>query len=200
MENNLRTWMQRPRNKKRLYVIIVLLIGVWIAYRFVEIGNERRLQVFNPARFSADAGIPVDVMNIKKTTDVLRIPLTVKHNRAIASNGLITMLKSGQRVGTGKIEYVSNKLNLETGMYDVRTRGVSDGLNYVEYKTTGYFVPSYIINANSVYVFDNGIARTRDVVVAYSDADTSVITRGLHDGDMLILSRVLDGQKIQIKK
>ncbi|MFQ6739416.1 MAG: hypothetical protein ACLRFJ_01990, partial [Alphaproteobacteria bacterium] len=104
---------------------------------------------------------------------------------------------AGQSVSTGKIISVSSKIDLDTGMYVIKTRGVSDGLQYAEYRRNGYFVPVYAVHDNQVFVFENGVATPHKVVVAREDANRMLITQGLNDGDRVILSNVSVGDKVQ---
>lgn len=195
----LKVWANRPRNKKRIYLGLVLLIALWFVYRFVMVGIENRRFVFNPSRAAAESGLLIDVQDAKKTTGTLREPLTVKNNRALVSGARVGLLKPGQKIGNGTIASVSNNIDLDTGMHRVTTRGVTDGLNYAEYQISGYFVPSYAIKQDTVYIVKDGTAVARPVRVAGADAETSVITSGLSDGDIIILSNVNDGAKVQIK-
>lgn len=197
---SIKAWAKRPRTKKRIYLSLAILVALWVVYRFVMVGVQNRLYVFNPIRMATDTGFVVDVINMQETNGVLKEPLTVKNNRALVSNARAHLIRAGQKVGSGVITHVSSNIDLDTGMHTVRTRGVSDGLNYVEIPMRGYFVPSYAVDNNTVLVVSDGVARTQSVTVARSDADTSVITDGLSDGDILILSNVSDGDKVQIKK
>lgn len=197
--SELKIWANRPRNKKRIYVGLVLLIALWFVYRFVMVGIENRRFVFNPSRAATESGLLIEVQDAKKTTGTLQEPLTVKNNRALVSGARVGLLKPGQKIGSGTIASVSNNIDLDTGMHRVTTRGVADGLNYAEYQISGYFVPSYAVKQNTVYVVKDGIAVARPVRVAGSDADTAVITSGLSDGDVIILSNVSDGTKVKIK-
>lgn len=193
-------WVRRPRNKKRIYAALVVMVVLWVIGRFAMIAVENRMVVFNPARAAAATGTPVQVMTAHQTTDMLHEPLTVKNNRAMVSGTRVGLLHAGQKIGDGVIVSVASGIDLDTGLHAVRTRGVADGLNYAQYSATGFFIPSYAITNNVVYVADGDTAVARNVHIARSDADTSVITSGLNDGDIVILSRVVDGQKIQIQK
>lgn len=195
-----KAWSARPRTKKRIYLALVVLIALWFVYRFVMVGMQNRIYVFNPARQAADTGQVVEVIQVQKTDGFLKEPLTVKNNRAMVSGARVHLLHAGQRVGDGVIVSVSQNIDLDTGMHAVRTRGVADGLNYVECPISGYFIPSYAVEGNIVFVADGDIAAARMVAVARSDAETTVISDGLSDGDAVILSSVSDGAKIQIKK
>lgn len=196
----IRAWMQRPRTKKRLYLVLVVLLAMWVVYRFVAIGVQYRMQVFNPARAAAAHGVPVEVLEMKRAPGVVREPLTVKGNRALVSGARAHMLRAGQKVGDGEIVSVGVGIDLDTGMHVVRTRGVKDGLQFAEFKADGYFVPAYAVAGGVVYVVRDGAAAPQNVTVARSDADTAYITDGLRDGDIVILSRVSAGDKVKIKK
>ncbi|MCM1293945.1 MAG: hypothetical protein NC311_00070 [Muribaculaceae bacterium] len=196
---DLKVWAHRPRNKKRIYLAMLALLVLWFVYRFVMVGIENRRYVFNPSRVASESGLVIETLDAKKTTGILREPLSVKNNRALVSGGRVSLLKPGQKIGNGTIVSVSSNIDLDTGMHRVTTRGVSDGLNYAEYQITGYFVPSYAIKQDTVYVMENGVAVARNVHVANSDAEQSVITSGLQDGDVIILSNVADGIKVKVK-
>ncbi len=196
----LKVWSKRPRNKKRIYAVLVLIVVLWVIGRFAMVAVENRLFVFNPARAAADSGLIVEVMEAKNMSGVLTEPVTVKGNRAMVSGGRVGVLKPGQKIGDGVIVSVSRGIDLDTGMHTVRTRGVADGLNYAEYEMHGFFVPAYAVIGSDVFVVDGDRAARRHVKIARTDADTAVITDGLHDGDVIILSRVSDGVKVKIKK
>ena len=67
-------------------------------------------------------------------------------------------MRAGQKIENGKITFVSNSIDLNTGMFLVRTSGVSNGLHFAEFTTDGIFVPLYAIADNSVFVVENGVA------------------------------------------
>ncbi len=195
-----KTWANRPRTKKRKYALLVLIVIAWVLFRFAMIAAENRLVVFNPARGAADTGIVVNAIDVKRTDGIVREPLTVRGNRALVSGARASLFRAGQKIGNGEIVSVSSNIDLNTGMYGVRTRGVADGLNFAETKISGYFVPAYAVTNGTVFVLSDGHAQIRNVRVARIDADNAVITSGLNDGDIVILSNVSDGEKVQIKK
>lgn len=185
--------------KKLVYgCCAVALIG-WCVFRFTAIGAENARAVFNTARYSADAGAPVYAFTVRKNTGILREPIAVKNNQALVSTYRVGKLSAGQRVGTGEIISVSKNVDLNTGMHIVRTRGVQDGLQYAEFETTGHFVPLYAINNNTVMIDDNGIAVPRTVNIIRQDSENALVD-GLNDEDIVILSKVSAGDKVQIKK
>ncbi|HBS76855.1 MAG TPA: hypothetical protein DEA31_03315, partial [Alphaproteobacteria bacterium] len=130
----------------------------------------------------------------------LREPIAVKSNRAYVASGRAHKFGAGQHVAGGVIVSVSPDIDLDSGMHIVRTRGVADGLQYAEFRATGHFVPVYAVNNGVVMVADGDIARARDVVVARQDAENALISSGLNDGDVVILTHVSDGEKIQVKE
>ena len=149
---------------------------------------------------SADSGVPVMAVEISTTSGVLYEPLAVKNNRAYVTGDRVAKLKAGQKIGNGKIISVSSSLDYDTGMFVVRTSGVSDGLQFAEYQATGHFVPLYAISNNTVMIEKNGIAQARSVKIARQDSENAMIASGVSDGDVVILSAVDAGTKVQIKK
>ncbi len=196
----LQNWIKTPRAKRTMYLLAAVALACWVMFRIVMIGMEHRQFVFNPTRDALSNGSPVEILNMTRTPGQLREPLTVHNNRAMVSGARAHILRPGQKIGDGVIVSVSGGIDLDTGMHVVKTRGVSDGLNYAEYDTTGYFVPVYAIKNNVVMVAENDVARARTVTIGRSDADNALITSGLSDGDVVILSNVSDGAKIRIKK
>lgn len=193
-------WANSPRTKKRMYIALVLILVGWVAYRFAVIGTQNRLQVYNPARAAVSEGVPVSVMEMHIEKGVIREPLTIKNNRAYVSGARAALLRPGMKVADGEIVSVSSNIDLDTGMYVVRTRGVADGLQFALFSTSGYFVPVYAVNNGSVFVLRDGTAHSVPVKVSRQDLDMAYITSGLKEGDVVILSRVAEGSKVNVKK
>lgn len=191
--------MKTQKFKNIVYGVCIALLILWVVFRFTAIGAENARAVFNTARNSADVGAPVYVVKAESRKGVLREPIEVKNNRALVSTYRVDKLTAGQRVGDGEIVSVSKNVDLNTGMHVVRTRGVADGLQYAEFETTGYFVPLYAISDNVVMLDENGVATPRSVKVIRQDAENALV-EGLSDGDVIILSKVDAGDKIQIKE
>ena len=154
--------------------------------------------VFNISRDVAANGTPVVTMTAQNSSGVLHEPITVEKNKAYVTGSRVGLFRAGQKVGGGKIASVSQNINLDTGMYVIKTTGVADGLQYVEYNRNGYFIPISAVVDSNVFVYENGVATLRKVIVAHSDADTALITQGLHDGDIVILSKVSAGEKVRL--
>ncbi len=186
--------------KKITYIALVAILVGWVIFRFAAVASENARGVFNASRMAADTGLPVLAIEMSNTTGTLFEPLSVKNNRAYVSASRAKKLRAGQKIGDGKIVSVSSNIDYDTGMYVVRTSGVADGLQMAEYTTNGYFVPLYAITDGSVFVMENGMATIRDIEVARQDSENAYIKSGLHDGDIVILSSVRAGDKVQIKK
>lgn len=178
--------------------IAVLLVG-WVVFRFGAVASENARYVFNASRMAADVGTPVQVLEMDRKTGVLYEPLAVKNNRAYVTGARAEKLRAGQRVGDGRIVSVSNGLDLDTGMFVVKTRDVPDGLHYAEFSADGFFVPLYAIHDDIVFVVRDGVATPRVVTVARTDSDTAYVTSGLETGDIVILSTVNAGDKVSIQ-
>lgn len=186
--------------KKWIYIVSVTGVVFWFLFRITMLIIQHNQGVFNMSRDMAENGSPVTVVTVNNASGVLHEPITVENNRAYVTGSRVGLFRAGQKVGDGKIVSVSQNINLDTGMYVIKTSGVADGLQYVEYTRNGYFVPVYTVVGNDVFVYENGFAKLRHVIVAHSDADVALITQGLHDGDMVILSKVSDGEKVRINK
>lgn len=193
-------WANSPRTKKRMYIALVLILVGWVAYRFAVIGAQNRLQVYNPARAAISEGVPVSIMEMHREKGVIREPLTIKNNRAYVSGARAALLQPGMKVADGEIVSVSSNIDLDTGMHVVRTRGVADGLQFALFSTNGYFVPVYAVNNGVVFVLRDGVAHSVPVKVSRQDLDMAYITSGLKEGDVVILSRVAEGSKVNVKK
>lgn len=192
--------LKQPRARKIMSIGLIAVLVLWVVFRFTMIGIENARSVYNAARVAQTDGVPVVVQQIERTSGVLREPIAVKSNRAYVASGRAHKFGAGQHVAGGVIVSVSPDIDLDSGMHVVRTRGVADGLQYAEFRATGHFVPVYAVNNGVVMVADGDIARARDVVVARQDAENALISSGLNDGDVVILTRVSDGEKIQVKE
>lgn len=185
--------------KKASYVICATALVGWVVFRFAAIGSENSRYVFNAVRVAQEQGLPVEVLEVKKQSEILKEPIGIKNNKAFIASARIGKFKVGQKIGDGKIVSVSQNLDLDTGMHVVRTKNVSDGLHYAEVVKNGFLVPVHAVSDNTVFVIEDGVARTREVVVVDKDYDNALIISGLQDGDRLILSKVNSGDKVRVK-
>jgi hypothetical protein len=85
-------------------------------------------------------------------------------------------------------------------MHVIRTKNCENGLQNVELKANGFYVPVSAIVGNTVFVADGEIAHAREIVISGRDSQNALIKSGLNDGDIVILSDVRDNQKIKIEK
>ena len=199
MEKIQRT-MATKKFKKIAYISLVAILVGWVIFRFAAVASENARFVFNASRVAADTGAPVLAIEMANTSGTLYEPLSVQNNRAYVSGARAKKLRAGQKVGDGKIVSVSSNIDYDTGMYVVRTSGVADGLQMAEFVADGYFVPLYAITDGMVYVAENGVATARAVEIARQDSENAYIKSGLKNGDVVILSSVRAGDKVQIKK
>ena len=192
--------LQKKKFKHAFFIALVAIMTCWVIFRFAAFSAENRRYVFNASRVAMDVGMPVETMTVQVTSGTLYEPLDIKNNRAYVSGERAEKLRAGQKIENGKIAYVSKSLDLNTGMFLVRTSGVSNGLHFAEFTTDGIFVPLYAIVDNSVFVVENGVAVARDVVIARQDSEHAYIKSGLNTGDIVILSNVQSGDKVKINK
>lgn len=188
------------RFKKVIYISLIAVLVGWVIFRFAAVASENARYVFNASRIAADAGAPVTAIEMSRKSGVLYEPLAIQNNRAYVSAERAARLKAGQKIGNGKIVSVSSNLDYDTGMYVVRTTGVSDGLQFAEYTATGYFVPLHAISNGAVMVVQDGTAHVRQIQIARQDSENAYVSSGLSDGDIVILSSVKSGDKVQIRK
>ena len=194
---------QALRSKKIKHAFFIALVAVmvgWVIFRFVAYASENSRYVFNASRVAAEKGLPIEFVIVQSKTGTLYEPLSVKNNRAYVSAERASKLRVGQKIEKGTITFVSKNIDLNTGMYLVRTSGVSDGLHFAEFTTDGIFVPLYAVSNNSVMVVDNGVAVLRDVKIARQDSETAYIESGLQPGDIVVLSNVQPGVKVKLNK
>ena len=192
--------LKTRKSKTVIYTAVIVLILCAFGYRFNVVSQENNFEVFNIIRHNSHNGIPVTVLNMEKTDGVLYEPLTIKKNRAFISGNRLAYFKAGQKIGECKITSVSRNIDLDTGMYVIKTSGCKDGLQYVENKKNGFYVPVSALHGSSVFVVENGAAQLRDVVIENRDIENALIKSGLNDGDVVILSSVQNGEKIKIEK
>lgn len=192
--------LKTRKSKNIIYSIVIFMFFSWFAYRFIAVYQENNFDVFNIIRNNTKNGTPVYVLQMEQQNGVLYEPLTVKNNRAYVSGARIDMFKPGQKIGNCKITSVSKNIDLDTGMHIIKTTGCENGLQYVEIKQNGFFVPVSAVHGNIVFVSDNEIAKPREIIVGGRDAQNVLITHGLEKGDIVILSDIKDGQKIKIAK
>ncbi len=185
--------------KKYIYLLCIAILLFWVIFRFSAIGAEKSLNVFNATRISNQFGVPVDVIEVYKTDGVIKEPIGIENNRAYVSSARVGNLYVGQKIGDGVIVSVSPRIDLNTGMHIIKTKGTDDGLQYAEFTANGYFIPAYAVKDNEVFVAEKGVAVPRHVTVARQDSENAFISDGLNDGDKVILSKVGNGDKVQIK-
>lgn len=186
------------RSKNIIYAIIVFAVVAAFGYRFYMVAMENKFQVFNIARNNLDNGTPVAVLKMEKTDGVLYEPLTIKNNTAFVSGARVNIFRVGQKSGKCKIVSVSKNIDLDTGMYVIKTKNCTDGLQYIEKEKNGFYVPTYAVNGNSLYVVNNGVATIREIEIEDRDAQKILIKSGINYGDTVILSKVKNNEKIKI--
>ena len=192
--------LKTRKSKNILYTIFVAGVVGLFGYRFYCVSQENNFEVFNVMRNNMENGLIVEVLNMEKTDGVLLEPLTIKNNIAYVSGARIKDFKVGQKIGNCKIVSVSQNIDLDTGMHVIKTAKCSDGLQYVENRKNGFYVPVSAIRGNSVYVVNNGVANIREIVIENRDAQNALVKSGLQSGDIVILSNVQENQKIKIAK
>ena len=192
--------LKTRKAKNIIYTVFVAAVVGCFAYRFYTVFQERNRSVFNMVRNNTENGTPIETLKMVETDGVLYEPLNIKHNRAYVSGARVNKFKSGQKIGDCKIVSVSRNIDLYTGMHIIKTSSCKDGLQYVEYNKRGFYVPVSAVYGNSVYVVNGDKARMRDIVIQARDSQNVLVKSGLKNGDIVILSKVQDNEKIKIMK
>ena len=187
------------KSKHIFYIALVVILIAWVIFRFAVIASENNRSVFNASRNAMTHGVPVETLVAENKAGVIYEPLAIKNNRAYVTAERAKKLKPGQKVGQGKITYVSNNIDLDTGMFVVKTKDVENGLQFAEFTANGFFVPLYAIKNNSVFVIENNVAVARNIEIANQDSENAYIASGLNNGDIVILSNVNAGTKVKAK-
>ncbi|MBO4672385.1 MAG: hypothetical protein J5608_01900 [Alphaproteobacteria bacterium] len=185
---------------KTLWYVVIIGFAFWFVYRFIMVAVESRMTVFNPVRDMQKNGIVVSSVVAHRRDGVIKMPIVIKDNKAYVSGPRKAKLNPGQKMDGGEIVFVSKNLDFDSGMYVVRTRSVADGINYVQIPESGFFVPTYAVRDGKVMIAENSIATERQIESCGQDADIVCISSGLVDGDIVILTKVDNGQKIKIQK
>lgn len=190
--------LKTRKSKNIIYIIsIVAIVGVF-GYRFYSVAMENNFNVFNITRNNENTGTPVKILKMKKTNGVLYEPLTIKNNTAFVSGARVNIFKPGQFSSNCKIISVSKNIDLDTGMYIIKTSNCTDGLQHISNKQYGFYIPISAITGNTVFIADGNVARAINIEIENRDMQNALIKSGIKSGDIVILSDVQNNQKIKI--
>ena len=188
------------KSKNIIYICLITAVVGAFGYRFYAVAKENNFDVFNITRNNLDNGTPVETKLMEKTNGILYEPLTIKNNTAFVSGARVNIFKSGQKSGNCKIVSVSKNIDLDTGMHIIRTSNCEDGPQYIEKEKIGFYIPVSALSGDNVYIANNGVAEIRQVEIADRDAQNVLIKSGIFKGDIVILSKVKNNEKIKIAK
>ncbi|MBR6363988.1 MAG: hypothetical protein IKS08_02765 [Alphaproteobacteria bacterium] len=187
--------------KKIVYTAVFVAIILWFVYRFIMVAIESRMTVFNPIRDANKNGTLVETITAERQNGIINIPIAITNNRAYVSYGTRSKVRAGQNIsGGGTIASVSSSLDFDSGMYVVQTRGAQDGVQNVLVQCDGFFIPVYAVRDEVVMIADSGVAHAQNVSVVAQDSDMACISDGIKNGDVVVLSKVSNNQKINVNK
>ncbi len=192
--------LKTRKSKNIIYVILCTFFVGWFGYRFYAVANEGNTNVFNIVRNDAEHGTPITVLEMRQIDGVLYEPITIKNNRGYVTGARVDLFYNGQNADDCKIISVSKNIDLDTGMYVIKTSKCSDGLKNAENKKRGFYIPTSAVHGNTLYVAEHGVARARDIKIGGRDMQNVLIESGINAGDVVILSDVKNNQKIKIVK
>lgn len=183
--------------KKIIYIVTALSFVGWAGYRIYVINTENNRVVFNSERDAEKNGLSVSTLTVHKRIDFLYEPLVVKNNIAYVSADRVSKFTIGQNVDNGIIVSISRNIDLDSGMHIIKTSGQTNGLHYAKIQRNGIFVPIDAISDSSVMVSENGIVSKRAIIISDQDSKQALVSSGLNEGDIVILSPVQIGRKIK---
>ncbi|MDR0319803.1 MAG: hypothetical protein LBH81_03650 [Rickettsiales bacterium] len=186
--------------KRNLVILCAALVAALVIYRISALVKEGDREVSNIVRIHVQDGIPVETMEIKRESDALKFPLSLKSGRAFVPLEIKLRLKKGMAVSDEKITFISGNLDFDTGLYEVRVSGKLSGEHSAEEPSRGIFIPRSAVNDNFVWINSNGNAVRRKIRVAATDAERVLVAGGISDGEQLITSstaNLMDGVKVK---
>ena len=95
--------LKTRKSKTIIYTVFIALVAFAFIYRFYMVAKESNFEVFNIIRNNETNGVPVYVLDMKKTDGVLLEPVTIKNNRGYVSGARLNLFKPGQKIGDCKI-------------------------------------------------------------------------------------------------
>ena len=195
--------IKQLNSQRTRHIVLRVCLGAFlllVVWRFISFGMDQNRVVFNMTRDAIKNGVPVIVIEMKKTDGVIYEPLFINDNRGYVSGMRVGRFAVGQKISNGgELVSVSRSLDLDSGMHIVRTRGASNGAHMVEIRENGFYVPTYAIKNGNVFVMRENVAHIVPVTVVRGDTDNSMIT-GVADGDIVITSHVADGELVRVIK
>ncbi|MDR1027661.1 MAG: hypothetical protein LBL46_04565 [Rickettsiales bacterium] len=162
--------------KKGIIFSLVLAVSMLAGYRVRKIQKEGHLVVNNIVRIQTENGAPRDFVVAKKTADFLEEPMFVQNGRALVSASRVKDFAAGQRIKDtdAKITFVSDGIDLDSGMFVVRVSGRAKGQVWVLKPYTGYFLP----------------------IDAILPPHAKVIAK---DNTRIVVSGLTDGEKVEVR-
>jgi hypothetical protein len=160
--------------KKAIIFLSILFVSTLAGYRIQKLREEGIRNVNNIVRIHKEKGRPREYAVAKETTDFLEEPLFVQNGRALVSAGRIRMFSVGQKIkdSDSRITYVSQDVDLDTGMFIVGVSGNITGSVMVLRKYTGFFLPIDAVLPNGAKL----IAADNERMVASGLSDGDVVT------------------------
>ena len=121
----------------------VVFFAVWTAYRIDRLGADKNLRINNIVRIHTETGIPQSTVVAEQTSEFLLEAVHVTNGRALVSGSRIGRFRVGQGVlgENSRVTMVSNRVDIDSGMYIVRFSGNISGTVMVMRRYTGFFLP-----------------------------------------------------------
>lgn len=188
---------------RNLYTLCAAFIAAIIIYRIAALVREANRPVYNIARIQVSQGTPVETLELQPGGE-LKFSLSFRNGRAFVANDIRLKLRKNMKVESeewnAEIINVSNNIDFDTGLYEIRIDKKINGEGYAIEKVDGILIPRLALSGNQVWINEDGIARVKKIRIANHDAEQILVQTGLEAGDQLIVSstaNLIDGVKVK---
>ena len=199
--------------KKRIFIyfILIVIFIVLVLFRQNQVSLERSQPIINTYAIWKEKGKPVVVKPVMPGNVIMFVKITLETADGTSFEGYVSkerqkMLSEGQgvyadskdNVPSGKITYVSDEIEFDTGMFEVKavfTKPFAEKKRDVVYVNTGLLrdvicVSDTIIrkdgDMNFVWKIKEGRAVKQQIVIGCRNGYGVIIEKGLNEGDLIV--------------
>jgi hypothetical protein len=129
--------------KKLIIFLTILIIALVTSNRVNELRRDANLEIHNIARIHGENGVPINFVIAERREDYLEFPIYIESGRALVSAARVKRFEVGMTVKNenARITSVSNRIDLDSGMFVVRFSKNITGNFFIQKRHTGFFLP-----------------------------------------------------------
>ncbi len=206
----------KENRKYYRFLVFLILVGLAVVTRLSVYYFEQRKPIYNMERMYVEQGVPIEIMELKKTSEVFYAPLTLlktsndnyftayvgpELRQNLTQGGKVTLTFSGEQY-FGKIDRISSVIDLDVGLYPVSvyiksprtpTKSFYEAFAEVSSVENAIVLPRDIVvydsdNKPFVYVVDNNKAVKTYLTLGIVGQQKVSVVSGLKEGDVVIKS------------